>query len=128
MSDAIARRPPLSSEAKRALAAQLLRQKASRDPSGTLAHRLFEAQVARTPEAAALTFEGSTLTYRELDRRANRLAHHLCALGVALLAVLKSGGAYVPLDPAYPQERLDFMVRDARLAALVTEEGLRRAL
>jgi amino acid adenylation domain-containing protein len=102
--------------------------------------------VARTPEAAALTFEGSTLTYRELDLRANRLAHHLRSLGVgvedrvglclershamvvALLAVLKAGGAYVPLDPAYPQDRLDFMVRDARLAALVTEEGLRRVL
>ena len=146
MSDAIARRPPLSSEAKRALAAQLLRQKASRDPSGTPAHRLFEAQVARTPEAAALDVRGEHAHLPRarpprqpagpppprlgvgVEDRVGLCLERSPAMVVALLAVLKAGGAYVPLDPAYPQDRLDFMVRDARLAALVTEEGLRRAL
>ncbi|CAM4407409.1 non-ribosomal peptide synthetase [Myxococcus xanthus] len=105
-------------------------------------HGLFEAQAARTPEAVALCFESETLTYGELDRRANQLAHHLRGLGVgpehrvgvclerslelvvSLLGVLKAGGAYVPLDPSYPQERLDFMLRDAAVRVLLTQQRL----
>ncbi|MGV7211556.1 non-ribosomal peptide synthase/polyketide synthase [Oxalobacteraceae bacterium A2-2] len=105
-------------------------------------HALFEAQVARTPDAPALLVEGQTLSYAELNARANRLAHHLRSLGVrpdqrvalclergasmvtALLAVLKSGGAYVPLDPDYPQERLAHMLRDSAPVALLTETGV----
>jgi amino acid adenylation domain-containing protein len=101
---------------------------------------LFEAQVARTPEAVAVTFEGESLTYRDLNRRANQLAHHLRSLGVGpdvlvglclersldivvgLLGILKAGGAYVPLDPSDPQERLAFMLRDARIAVLATQQ------
>ncbi|HYH79230.1 MAG TPA: amino acid adenylation domain-containing protein, partial [Longimicrobium sp.] len=100
---------------------------------------LFEAQAARTPHAPALTFDTETLSYAELNARANRLAHHLQALGVgpdvrvgiclergvemvvALLAVLKAGGAYLPLDPEYPEDRLRHMVADARPAVLLTQ-------
>ncbi len=103
---------------------------------------LFEAQVARTPEAVALVFEDSRLTYRELDARANQLAHHLRSLGVgpdslvglclerslelgvALLAILKAGGAYVPLDPMYPRERLSLMVEDSRASLVLTRQSL----
>ncbi|MDT5268370.1 MAG: hypothetical protein QOH49_556 [Acidobacteriota bacterium] len=108
--------------------------------------QLFEEQAERTPDNVALNFGGERLTYRELNRRANRLAHHLRLLGVGaevpvgfmlersagmvvtLLAILKAGGAYVPLDSSYPLERLDFMLQDARLSVLVTEEPLLDAL
>ncbi|MGF1480500.1 MAG: amino acid adenylation domain-containing protein [Cyanophyceae cyanobacterium] len=104
--------------------------------SGCL-HQLVEAQVARTPEAIALTSENQQLTYAELNQRANRLAHHLQSLGVsaevvvgvclersldlviALLGILKAGGAYLPLAPALPQERLAFIVADARLKLVI---------
>ncbi len=104
--------------------------------------RLIEAQAAQTPEAIAVSFEGQPINYRELNRRANRLAHHLRRLGVgpsvlvgvfversaemliAVLAVMKAGGAYVPLDPAYPADGLEFMLQDARVPVLVTQEGL----
>jgi amino acid adenylation domain-containing protein len=107
---------------------------------------LIEAQVDRSPEAIAVDFEGQSITYRELDRRANRLARRLRALGVrrdalvglclersidmmvALLGVLKSGGAYVPLDPGYPRERLSFMVEDSAMAVLLTDSKLRADL
>jgi amino acid adenylation domain-containing protein len=107
-------------------------------PAG-LIHRLFEAQAARTPDAAALLHASETITYRELDARANRLARHLHALGVGpevpvgvfcsrtpemivgLLAILKAGGAYVPLDPAYPAERVGFMLAETGVRAVVTE-------
>ncbi|MET0399651.1 MAG: amino acid adenylation domain-containing protein [Longimicrobiaceae bacterium] len=103
-------------------------------------HRLFERQAARTPDAVAVRSGERSLTYRELDRRANRLAHALVALGVgpevpvalclerspemvaAILGVLKSGGAYVPLDPAYPAERLARTLADCGAPVLVTEE------
>jgi amino acid adenylation domain-containing protein/non-ribosomal peptide synthase protein (TIGR01720 family) len=93
---------------------------------------LIEAQVARTPDATAVVFEGERLTYAELDARASVLAGQLAAAGVgpdsivgvrqdrslelvvSLLAVLKAGGAYLPLDPSYPEERLEFMISDAR--------------
>ncbi|MEM7353055.1 MAG: amino acid adenylation domain-containing protein, partial [Acidobacteriota bacterium] len=101
-------------------------------------HRLFEAQVRRSPDAIAVLDDDRQTTYRELDRQANRLAHHLRHLGVeretrigiyldrsleiavAVLAVLKAGGAYVPLDQGYPPERLAFMIEDAEMGALIT--------
>ena len=105
-------------------------------------HQLFEAQAARTPEAIAVVWEGGELSYGELNARANRLAHHLMALGVgpetlvgvclerspalivALLGILKAGGAYVPLDPNYPPARLAFMLADTQAPVLLTEEVL----
>ena len=100
---------------------------------------LFAAQAARTADAVAVVFEEVTLTYRELNERANRLAHHLQGLGVGpetmvglcverspemvigLLGILKAGGAYLPLDPNYPHERLAFMLADAGCPVLVTQ-------
>ncbi len=101
-------------------------------------HRAIEAQARRTPDAAAVTCRGVTLTYGELNARSNRLARHLRTLGVgpetrvglgtersvdlvvAILAVLKAGGAYVPLDPEYPLERLTYLMEDSGIAVLVT--------
>ncbi len=111
-------------------------------PEHMCIHRLIELQVQQTPEAVAVVFEGEKLTYSELNRQANELAHVLQALGVgpdvlvgicmerslemvvALLGVLKAGGAYVPLDPAYPRERLNYMVQDARVPVLFTQKRL----
>ena len=102
---------------------------------------LFAAQVARAPEAVAVTFEGRSMTYRELDEAANRLAHLLAGHGagpgqcvallftrsaeaiVAMLAVLKTGAAYLPIDPALPAARIGFMLADAApIAAITTAE------
>jgi len=114
-------------------------------PDGTV-HGLFEAQVDRTPEAPALRAGDCRLTYGELEARANRLAHHLRALGagpeslvgvaldrsaallVAVLGVLKAGAAYVPLDPTYPRERLDHMLAASGAGWLVTREEILPAL
>ena len=105
-------------------------------------HELFEAQAARTPQAMAVLHEGAALTYAELNARANQLAHCLRAAGVGaqarvgiclerglelivgLLGILKAGAAYVPLDPDLPRERLAFVLRDAAVAALITQQGL----
>ncbi len=105
-------------------------------------HRLFEEQVEQTPDAIAVVFEDEQLTYRELNIRANKLAHHLQQLGVVpdvlvgicldrsiemivgLLGILKAGGAYLPLDPSYPQERLNFMLEDAQISILLTHSLL----
>lgn len=102
-------------------------------------HQLFEAQADRTPQATAVRFGDQTLTYAQLDNKANQLAHYLQDLGVhaeslvgvclnrspelviALLGVLKAGGAYVPLDPTYPAERLAFMIEDAHPAAILAD-------
>ncbi|MBK7661300.1 MAG: amino acid adenylation domain-containing protein [Betaproteobacteria bacterium] len=115
-------------------------------PAAETVHGLFEAQVARSPQAVAVQFEDERLSYGELNARANRLARHLRALGVgaeslvgvwmertpgmvvALLGILKAGGAYVPLDPAFPKDRIDYMIADAALAAVVTQESLASAL
>ncbi|HZF37248.1 MAG TPA: amino acid adenylation domain-containing protein, partial [Blastocatellia bacterium] len=101
--------------------------------------RLIEAQVERTPEAAALVFDGEHLSYLHLNERANRLARRLRSLGVSsdapvgicverslqmvvgLLAILKAGGAYVPLDPAYPADRLRYLLADAGISVLLTQ-------
>jgi len=113
---------------------------------GRCVHELFEAQAAATPERIAAVYEGQTITYRELNRRANQLAHHLRAFGVgpeslvgvclerslemliALLAVHKAGGAYVPLDPAFPADRLAYMLEDSQAAVLLTQQSLREIL
>ena len=105
-------------------------------------HRWFERQVQRDPRATAVSCEGDSLSYHELNVRANRLAHHLQSLGVgpevlvgilverslemivALLGVLKAGGAYLPLDPASPAERLAFILADSTVPVLVTQSAL----
>ncbi|MBE7384649.1 MAG: amino acid adenylation domain-containing protein [Leptolyngbya sp. SIO1E4] len=111
-------------------------------PSELCIHQLFEVQTEKTPESVAVTFEGQQLTYRELNQKANQLAHHLQGLGVGsevlvgicverslemiigLLGILKTGGAYVPLDPSYPQERLSYMLADSGIGVLLTQEPL----
>ncbi|MBW4678187.1 MAG: amino acid adenylation domain-containing protein [Desmonostoc geniculatum HA4340-LM1] len=109
-------------------------------------HQLFEVQVEHTPNAIAVIFEDQHLTYRELNTKANQLAHYLQKLGVkpevlvgvcverslsmviGILAILKAGGAYVPLDPAYPQERLAFMLSDSKVLILLSEQQLLKDL
>jgi amino acid adenylation domain-containing protein len=113
---------------------------------GQSIHQIIEAQVCRTPESVAVVFNGEKVTYRELNNRANRIAHHLRALGVGpeilvgicversiemvvgLLAILKAGGAYVPLDPSHPRERLAFMLDDSGVSLLLTKEKFARTL
>jgi amino acid adenylation domain-containing protein len=105
-------------------------------------HQLFEAQAEKTPESLAAIFRGEQLTYRDLNRRANQLAHCLQKLGigpevpvgiylerslemvVGLLGVLKAGGAYIPLDPSSPRERLAFMLEDAQVPLLLAQQRL----
>jgi amino acid adenylation domain-containing protein len=109
-------------------------------PADRCLHELFADQAARTPDAVAAVFQDQSLTYAELDRRANRVAHHLRALGireehpvgvclersleliVAVLGVLKAGGVYVPLDPENPDERLLLICADAKLPVSLTSE------
>ncbi|HLL48554.1 MAG TPA: condensation domain-containing protein, partial [Longimicrobiaceae bacterium] len=115
-------------------------------PAPSCVHELFQARAGRTPDAPALAAGGEVLTCGELDRRANRLAHHLLRLGVgpetrvavcmergaelvvSLLAVLKAGGAYVPLDPGLPAERLAWMLADSGARVLLTRGGIQAAL
>ena len=115
-------------------------------PADVCIHELFARQAAQTPEAVAVVFHEERVTYGELNRRANQLAHHLRRLGVgaevqvgillersvemivSMLAVLKAEGAYVPLDPNYPAERLAFMIEDAELKVLLTQEKWRERL
>jgi amino acid adenylation domain-containing protein len=122
---------------------QQLNQEGTEDPYPVAAlNELFEAQVTRTAGAVAVVYESESLTYAELNARANRLAHRLIAAGVhpdtpvalclerslelvvAILAVLKAGGGYVPLDPAYPPERLEFVLADCGAPVVVTQERL----
>jgi len=114
----------------------------SRDYDRTTIHAAFEAQVARTPQAQALVFEGETLSYAALNERANQVAHHLRQMGAApgtpigiytsrsvdmlvgALGILKSGGAYVPLDPAYPADRIAHYMSDSAAPIIVTQSAL----
>jgi amino acid adenylation domain-containing protein len=116
------------------------------DASNKRVHELFAEQAELTPAAVAVEFEGSQLTYGELNRQANRLAHYLEILGVkpearvaicvergmqmivGLMAILKAGGAYVPLDPAYPQERLQYMLKDSDPVALLTQAQVKERM
>ena len=109
-------------------------------------HEMFEEQAERRPEAVAVEYEGRKLSYGELNRRANQLGHYLRKQGVGpevrvgicverslemvvgLLGILKAGGAYVPLDASYPQERLEFMVKDVQAAVLLTQTELLKHL
>jgi amino acid adenylation domain-containing protein len=111
-------------------------------PADHLIHQLFEEHAAAHPEATALVYEDEVLSYAELNRRANRLAHLLLSMGitpgdrvaisverslamvVGLLGVLKAGGAYVPLDPSYPADRLAHMLNDSAPVALLTQTAL----
>lgn len=111
-------------------------------PSHNCIQELFEQQVSNTPDAFALGWDDRSITYAELNARANRLAHYLHNRGVtpdarvgvcinrspemivAILAILKAGGAYVPLDPAYPQTRLEFMLKDSGAPLLLTTSSL----
>ncbi len=115
-------------------------------PQDQCIHQLFEEQVERTPDAVAIEFEGQSLTYRELNRRANLLANHLRRLGVGpdiavglclerslelvigILGILKSGGAYVPLDPSHPQERIAHILEDSQARVVVTQASVTTAL
>ncbi|HET7010422.1 MAG TPA: amino acid adenylation domain-containing protein [Anaerolineales bacterium] len=109
-------------------------------------HRLFEEQARRLPDGVALEFEGQTLTYRDLNRRANQLAYHLMQLGtspgsfvglccepslqtvIGALGILKAGAAYLPIDPHYPRERQAFMLSDVQASTLITHTAVRDRL
>jgi len=115
-------------------------------PRDKCLHELFGDQAERTPDAVALVYEEQQLSYGELEKRSNQLAHHLRGLGVrpetivglcverspamviGLLGILKAGGAYLPLDPDYPAERLAYMVADARAKVLITKHSLEHTL
>ncbi|MFZ2009516.1 MAG: amino acid adenylation domain-containing protein [Candidatus Sulfotelmatobacter sp.] len=135
-------RLPLLGEAERHQLLVEWNSKPTDYPSDRCVHQLFEAQVKRVPNAIAVVFENDSLTYSELNRRANQLAHYLAKLGVGpdvlvgilversldmvvgLLGILKAGGAYVPLDPAYPRERVAFMLEDSEVPVLLTQRHL----
>ncbi|TCP59321.1 amino acid adenylation domain-containing protein [Tumebacillus sp. BK434] len=136
----VSRVPLLTAEEQAALDAW--NETEAEEETKLCAHQLIERQAARTPDAVAVVCQEASLTYRELDRKANALAHRLYELGVgpdvrvglylersleltvAVLAVWKAGGAYVPIDPAYPPERTAFMLEDAQVPVLLTQEKL----
>ncbi|BAY23194.1 amino acid adenylation [Calothrix sp. NIES-2100] len=111
-------------------------------PQDKCIHELFAAQVERTPNNIAVEFNHESLTYAQLNAKSNQLAHHLQKLGVkpevlvgicversldmliGILGILKAGGAYIPFDPTYPQERLGFMLEDAQIPILLTQQKL----
>ncbi len=141
---AVNRLPVLEAQERQQVLAGFNATEVNYDLDQTL-HGMFEAQVARTPDALAVKAGGQYLTYAELNARANQLAHHLLALGVqpdsrvaicvergldmviGLYAILKAGAAYVPLDPAYPLERLAYMLQDSAPVAVLAQ-GATRAL
>ncbi len=109
-------------------------------PQDKCVHQLFEEQVNKNPDAVALVFDEQQISYRELNARANKLAHYLLKLGlgteelvglcversfemiIGLLGILKAGGAYVPIDPTYPKERLTFILQDSHVSVLLTQD------
>jgi aspartate racemase len=133
---------PLLSDSERRQLLVEWNNTATEFPAAKSVQQLFEEQVKLTPEAVALEFDSGALTYRELNERANRLAHFLLNKGigpesrigicldrspeliVSVLAILKAGGAYVPLDSSYPAARLAFMIADAELRLLLTQKTL----
>jgi amino acid adenylation domain-containing protein len=137
-------RLPLLPEAERRQVVEEWNATAEPYPGDVCVHELFEAQAERAPDATAVVFDAEQLTYADLNSRANRLAHHLRALGVGpdvmvaicvehhaemivgVLAILKAGGAYVPLDPAYPVERLRYVLADSVPVVLLTQTSLSR--
>ena len=133
--------PLLSSTEEQQLVIEWNNTQAEYDDASCI-HELFEIQVRQRPNAVAVMLDQQQLTYEELNRRANQLAHYLRKMGVGLevrvalclersidvvvglLAIMKAGGVYVPLDPEYPSERLSFMLTDSGAAVLVTNESL----
>ncbi|HEY7167532.1 MAG TPA: non-ribosomal peptide synthase/polyketide synthase, partial [Candidatus Binatia bacterium] len=115
-------------------------------PGDRCIHQLFEEQAELNPDATAVIFDDQQITYRELNRQANQVAHYLqkrgvgpesivavciersLAMVVGLFGILKAGGAYLPLDPAYPRDRLAFMLADTRASLLLTQQSLREKL
>src|SRR6185312_4168950 len=133
-------------EAERQQVIELFNATQTAYPQDRLLHELFERQVERTPDATAVVCAGQSLSYAELNARANQLARYLRERGVdrdqrvgicverslemvvGLLGILKAGGAYVPLDPSYPAERLAYMLSDSAPRVLLIQEPLRGRL
>ena len=137
---------PILPEAERAMVVDLWNATGMEHERGLTIQAAFEAQAAKTPEAVALVFEGQSLSYADLDARANRAAHVLHEMGVGpgvvvglctrrsvdlmvgALGILKAGGAYLPLDPAYPAERLQHYIADSGAPVIVTQSALADSL
>ncbi|MCX4743981.1 amino acid adenylation domain-containing protein [Kitasatospora sp. NBC_01287] len=137
---------PVLPAAERALVVEGFNATRVEYPTGGLVHELFEQRAATAPDAVALSFDGTETSYRELNERANRLAHFLRERGVGpdvlvalcvergvdmvvgLLGVLKAGGAYLPLDPGYPADRLAFMLHDGAPSVVLTTADLREKI
>jgi amino acid adenylation domain-containing protein len=137
---------PLLSDGERRHLLYELNESPTNDTRGSCLQELFEAQVELRPDAVALVYEGSELSYEELNSRANQVAHYLRDQGVGpdtlvglfverslemvvgLLGILKAGGAYVPLDPSYPQERLEYMLEDSAPPIVLTQAALEERL
>ncbi len=132
----------LLTEAERVQVVDLWNRTATDYPKDRSMQQLFEEQVAATPDAVALVYGGSWLTYRQLNERSNQIAHYLQELGVgpdvlvglcidrslemiiALLGIIKAGGAYVPIDSNYPQDRIAYMLEDTQVPVLITQSSL----
>ncbi|NQY37584.1 MAG: amino acid adenylation domain-containing protein, partial [Alteromonadaceae bacterium] len=115
-------------------------------PEGQCLHKLFEIQVSENPNAIALIYQAQKITYEELNRRSNQLAHYLVSKGVnaevpvgictlrspdmviAMLAILKAGGCYVPFDPSYPEERLSYLIADSNVKLILTQSAVEESL
>ena len=133
---------PLLSSAERNRMANEWNATAAKYPDTLCLHELFQQQALRTPDAIATVYEGQPTTYAELNRKTNQLARYLVKQGVkpgslvgvfvdrsaemvvALMGVMKAGAAYVPMDPTYPNERISFVLDDAQVPALLTQEKL----